>query len=391
LKFRHAGREKALAIGCYVAARGGAVDVSLREARERRDDARELLRRGIDPSAAKREREAAAKRAADDSFEAVAREWIEKSEGAWSAAHAERARSFLGELYPRIGTRPIASLSAADLLAALAPIEKRGALETLHKTRQLAAQVFDYAGRTRGMLGNPGRSLKGALKRREQQRYKFLSRADLGPFLVKLAEYANPATAIALRLQLICATRPGELRAARWQEFDLEAKGGPVWRIPAERMKARREHAVPLPRQAVALLRELAGLQGSEPGALAFRSTKSSEQPISENTLAFAIRRLGFAATAHGARHSFSTIANEDHLARPETIERALAHATPGVAGRYNTAEYLGERRDLLQRWADLLDTLESAARASSLRAAQPAARIKRVQRPRQARAAAAS
>ncbi|MCU0671130.1 MAG: site-specific integrase, partial [Myxococcota bacterium] len=307
----------------------------------------------------------------------------------------------------------IASISAADLLAALTPIEKRGALETLHKTRQLAAQVFDYAGLTRGVIGNPGRSLKGALKRREQRRYKFLTRDELGPFLAKLGEYANPATAIALRLQLICATRPGELRSARWQEFDLAAKVGPVWRVPAERMKARREHVVPLPRQAVALLRELAGLQGSEPGALLFRSALGSEQAISENTLGLAIRRLGFDATAHGARHTFSTIANEDHLARPEVIEAALAHAVPGVAGRYNTAGYLGERRDLLQRWADLLDTLESAAlgerrdllqrwadlldtlesaaRASSLRAAQPAARIKRVQRPRQARAAAAS
>jgi integrase len=382
LKYRHAGREKLLAIGAYTSARAGAVDVTLREARERRDEARNLLRDSIDPSAAKRDRAAEAKRSADNTFGAVAAEWVAKNADAWAPATTERARGYLAGIAPKIGARPVDQISAAELFAALAPIEKRGALETLHKTRALASQVFDYAARTRGLLGNPAASLKGALKRREQQRYRFLSRADLGPFLVKLGEYSGRPTAIALRLQLLCATRPGELRAARWHEFDLAAKGGPIWRIPAGRMKSRREHVVPLPRQAVELLRELAGLVGSEPGALLFRSSRSSEQPISENTLAFAIRRLGFGATAHGARHTFSTIANEEHLARPETIERALAHATPGVAGRYNTADYLAERRALMQRWADMLDSIEGAATGSSLRA--PAQPIKRVtQQPR--------
>lgn len=380
MKYRHAGREKLLAIGAYLGARGGSIDVSLAEARERRDEARRLLRDGIDPVEHKRGQHAEAVRRAASSFETVAREWIDKNRSAWSAAHVERVESFLGELYPRIGARPVDSITAPDLLAALSPIEQRGALETLRKTRQLAGQVFDYAQRTRGTIGNPAAALRGALQRAPQQRYKFLARSELGAFTAKARAYGNAATSIALRLQLLTAARPGEVRAARWREFDLRAKGGPVWRLSAKRMKSRREHVVPLSRQAVALLRELANLQGSEPDALLFPSTAGASQPISENTLSFAIRRLGFAATAHGARHSFSTVANEEHFARPEVIEAALAHAVPGTAGRYNTAEYLAERRELLQKWADLLDSLEIAERAGPKAGqAKPAQRVKRV------------
>lgn len=381
LKYRFAGKERLLAIGAYRSARGGRIEVTLAEARQRRDEARRLLRDGLDPMEHKRGRIAEAVRRAESSFERVALEWISKNEARWSAAHADKVRSFLAELYGRIGARPVDSITAPDLLAALAPIEQRGALETLRKTRQLAGQVFDYAQRTRGTIGNPAAALRGALQRATQQRYKFLARGELGAFVSKARAYGNAATSIALRLQLLTAARPGEVRAARWQEFDLRAKGGPVWRIPAERMKSRRDHVVPLSRQAVGLLRELANLQGSEPGALLFPSTVGASQPISENTLGFAIRRLGFAATAHGARHTFSTIANEDHLARPEVIEAALAHAVPGTAGRYNTAEYVAERRELLQRWADLLDSLETAKSDDAQGDAVAPQRIKRVHR----------
>ena len=386
LKYRFAGREKTFSIGPYMKAHNNRVEVGLREARDKRDEKRRLLRDGVDPGERKRVEKIEAKAKAGKTFEKVALEWQDKHRGTWSSVHRDRVEKFLRmELYPKIGQRPIDAITAPELLAAIEAIEQRGALETAKKTRQYASAVFDYAQRTRGTIGNPAAALRGAMKRRESQRYRFLSRAELGPFLAKLQAYSNRQTSIALRLHLMTAVRPGELRGARWNEFDLSAKAGAIWRVPAERMKGRAEHVVPLSKQAVKLLRELAGLVGSEPGSLLFPSLGSRTVPISENTLTFAIRRLGFAAASHGARHTFSTIANEDHLARPDVIEAALAHKQPGVRGIYNTAEYLADRRALLQQWADLLDKFERSAEKPE----EPVAQIKRVYGPYAKRRAA--
>jgi integrase len=364
MKYRHGGREKLLALGAYVSARGGAVDVSLKEARERREEARRLVRDKLDPVEHRRQQEAENTRRNESNFETVAREWIGKNRAAWSATHAERVEKFLGEeLFPRLGARPVDSITAPDLLAALEAIEARGAIETAKKTRQYASAVFDYASRTRGTLGNPAHALRGALTRRPAQRYQFLSEAELGPFLVAVEQYGNRRTALALRLQLLTATRPGETRFARWREFDL-ARG--LWNIPAERMKMRQPHTIPLSRAARAVLAELADSGAAQPDAYLFPSLVSSAQPISENTLNAAMRKMGFAAVSHGARHCFSTLSNTKQLGRPDAIEAALAHRQAGTRGTYNAADYLEERRELMQRWADLLDALEATARRSA-------------------------
>lgn len=378
MKYRYAGRERLLALGAYVSARGGGVDVTLAEARDRRDAARVLLRDGIDPMQHRRETRIDAKRRAANTFAAVSEEWIAKNAGAWSPVHAERVRKFLRcELYPKLGNRPIDSIAAPELLAALEAIEARGALETAKKTRQYASAVFDFAQRTRGTIGNPAHALRGALTRRPPKRYAFLAEQDLGSFLVKLDAYGNRRTALALKLQLLTATRPGETRYARWREFDLKRR---LWHLPAERMKSRQPHTVPLSSEAMAVLRELANLGDTHPDALLFPSLVSSQQPISENTLNAALRRMGLAAVSHGARHAFSTVCNSRQLGRPDAIEAALAHRQAGVRGVYNAADYLEERRELMQRWADFLVAQERAARSKSQHAkptAQRAASIR--------------
>jgi integrase len=382
MKYRYAGRERLLAFGAYVSARSGGVDVTLAEARDRRDAARALLRDGIDPMQHRRDSRIDAERRAANTFAAVAEEWIAKNAGAWSTVHAERVRKFLRvELYPKLGGRPIDAIAAPELLAALEEIEARGALETAKKTRQYASAVFDYAQRTRGTIGNPAHALRGALTRRPAKRYAFLAEQDLGAFLVKLDAYGNRRTALALKLQLLTATRPGETRFARWCEFDLKRR---LWHVPAERMKSRQPHTIPLSSEAMAVLRELANLGDTHPDALLFPSLVSSQQPISENTLNAALRRMGLAAVSHGVRHTFSTICNSRQLGRPDAIEAALAHRQAGVRGVYNAADYLDERRELMQRWADLLANLQSAERRRLDRtkpAAYPPSRNSRMER----------
>lgn len=382
LKYRHAGREKLLALGCYISARGGGVDVSLKEARDRRDEARRLMRDGEDPLQHRRQRQADAAQRADNTFESVADDWIAKNCGAWSATHAERVRKFLRqELYTRFAARPIDTITAPELLAALEAIEKRGAIETAKKTRQYAAQVFDHAQRTRGTIGNPAHALRGALTRRPAKRYTFLSESELGSFLVKLDGYGNRRTALALKLQLLTATRPSETRFATWGEFDLTQSR---WNVAAERMKSRQPHTVPLSTAALDVLRELADLGNTTPGALLFPSLVSSQQPISENTMNAAIRKLGFAAVSHGARHCFSTIANSRQLGRPDAIEAALAHRQAGTRGTYNASDYIDERAELMQRWADFLASAEARTQSavSALRGTPTRARSTGTTRP---------
>ena len=385
-KYRVGGREKLLALGAYASPQRAGPTVSLKEARERRDEAKRLLRNQVDPMEQRRDAKAEAARRAGNTFESIAREWIARSSDAWSEAHATRVRKFLEqELFPRVGPRPIDSITAAELHAALRAIEARGAIETAQKTRQYASAVFDYSRRTRNTLGNPAQALRRALKRRPAQRYKFLSRHQLGPFLLKLAQYPNDRTRIALRLALLTAVRPGEARGARWSEFDLEADNGPIWCIPAARMKRRQDHVVPLSRQAAAAVRELAAIDGSPPGALLFRSASGGGRPISENTLGFAVRRMGFDATAHGFRHTFATAANEAGY-RADLIERQLANeGSDKIRTNPNPSEWLAERWEMMQWWANELDRLESGAhRALAVPAeVKPAQRIKRAHRGR--------
>lgn len=366
LKYRHAGREKLLSLGPYSAPGGGGL--SLKEARARRDQAKAQLRDGIDPSAAKREAKAEAVRAADNTLRAVAEEWQAKQAGAWSESHRERVRTFLErDVFPQLGARPVAAITAPELLRLIEAIEARGALETARKVRQFLSQALRYAMRTRPEVqSNPADALRGALTRRTSKPYRHLTAEQLGPFLLNLGGYRSATTAAAIRLQLLTACRPGELRGARWAEFDL-APGSELWSIPAERMKGRKRHLVPLSRQAVATLRELAAVTRTAPDALLFRGLNDPREPISDATLRAALQRLGADTTAHGFRHLFSTMANEQLLAPADVIERCLAHEPADrVRAAYNRAEHLDARRALLQSWADLLDSIEAAARATA-------------------------
>ncbi|MEG0822557.1 MAG: integrase arm-type DNA-binding domain-containing protein [Burkholderiaceae bacterium] len=375
LKYRHAGREKLLAFGPYTPTSGGiGMGVSLKEARERRDEAKRKLREGTDPSTARRDAKADAKRDADNSLRVVALEWIAKQAPAWSASHLARVRSFLGaEIFPALGARSITSISAPELLACIEAIEKRGALETARKTLQFCGQLWRYAMRTRPeVLGNPADALRGALTRKKNKPYRHLTFGKVGGFLFRLGGYGSTGTVHALRLLMLTATRPGELRFARWGEFDLSAPGAEAWAIPAERMKMERRHLVPLSRQAVQVLRDLAQVSNTDPGALLFRGLVDSTKPISDATMNGALKRLGADSTSHGFRHLFSTTANERLMGHPDVIERCLAHEhADTVRGTYNRAEMIQERRALLQAWADLLDAEEAAARAKENAAAK--------------------
>jgi len=275
----------------------------------------------------------------------------------WTPGHAERVkRSLEADLYPDIGTRPIASLTAPELLAVLRKIESRGAHELRERVQQRASMIFRYAVATGRCERDPVSDLRGAFTSPTRYNHAALSQKDLPEFFAKLVEYdGEPTTKLAIRLLALTFVRTGELRGAQWVEFNLDAA---EWRIPAERMKMRPEHVVPLSRQAVEVLSELQGLTGS--GALLFPSRSKATQPISENTILYALYRMGYhsRATGHGFRSTASTILNE--LGFPgDVIERQLAHSSKNkVRAAYNKAQYLPERARMMQQWADLLDAL---------------------------------
>lgn len=356
LKYRHAGKEKLLSLGVYGKGDG---KVSLKEARTKRDEAKALLAAGTDPAATmtKREKKRAATLRAENSFESLAREWLKHKSGQWSEGHTKRVLDSLEvEVFPILGDRPVTEITPPEVLEVIRGMEKRGILEAASRTQQRIKSVFRYAIQTGRASYNPSAELAGVLMTRKVQHREALSREALPDFVKKLEAYpGTPEVKQALKLLMLTFVRPGELRGARWEEFDLEAK---VWRIPGERMKMKAPHLVPLSRQALALLEELRPLTGRF--ALLFPGVNDRERPISENTLNDAIRkRLGFQATSHGFRATASTILNEDGF-RPDAIERQLAHAERNkVRAAYHRTEYLEERTKMMQAWADYLDALK--------------------------------
>jgi integrase len=355
LKYRFAGKEKLLALG--VSGDGDDGSITLAKAREKRDAAKTLLEAGIDPSASRREQKRLAEYKAVTTFEAIAREWWEAQKAAWSETHADGTLERLeNELFPRLGSRPIVDIEPPEVLEALRAIEKRGALEIAKKTRVVAGQVFRYAIATGRAKSDPSRDLRGALKTRETRHYSALTRKELPEFLGKLAAYdGNLLTRLALRLLILTFVRTGELRGAQWSEFDLEHG---AWRIPGERMKMGEEHIVPLSRQALAVIEEIRPISGKREHV--FPNEHHPLREMSENTILFALYRMGYRgrATGHGFRATASTILNEMGF-RSDVIERQLAHAERNkIRAAYNRAEYLPERRQMMQAWADLLDDL---------------------------------
>ncbi len=356
LKYRFAGKEKRLALGVYPV-------ISLARARSDARSARELLHDGIDPSMRKRERVREAKLAAANSFEAVAREWHEFMRPKWTPVHAETVIvSLEKDIFPAFGGRPIAELKAPEILDAFRNVEKRGAIDIAQRVRQRTAAVFAFAIGSGYADANPVTAMKGIFLTRREEPRKMLPLSELPEFLQKLRLHkGDPMIRIALRVIILTMVRTNELRGARWQEFDLQ-KG--IWSIPAERMKMRAAHLVPLSRQTLELLDELKPITGHYD--LLFPGRTDRRKTMSENTLLYAIYRMGYhqRATTHGFRALASTVLNESGLWRWDAIERQLAHKEPNeVRAAYHRAEYMDERARMLQWWADYLDTEEAEGR----------------------------
>ena len=359
-KYRFEGKEKRLSLGVYP-------DVALADARARRDAARGLLAAGVDPSAQRRaDKRDAAGRAAN-SFEAVAREWYGKQAHIWVATHASDVlRRLEANLFPEIGATPIAELEAPDLLAAVQKIEQRGAPDLAHRVLQVAGQVLRYGIATGRCTRDLSADLKGALAPHKAKHQAAVTAEELPELLRAIDGYGDlgdKLTGYALRLLALTFVRTGELIGAQWQEFALDQA---VWIIPAARRKMKTEHVVPLSRQAVAILRELQSIGG---GSRYVFPGRNPDKPISNNTMLFALYRLGYKGkmTGHGFRAVASTILNEAGF-RADVIERQLAHCERNdIRGAYNRAEYLPERRKMMQQWADMLAALVKGARVIPL------------------------
>lgn len=352
LKYRFAGKEKRLALGVYP-------EVTLAQAREKRDAARKLLASGVDPSDARKAQNISKAENAENSFEAVAREWFAKFEPIWVTSHSEKIiRRLERDIFPWVGGRPVAEVTGPILLTALRRIENRGAIETAHRALQNCGQIFRYAIATGRAERDPSPDLRGALSpARETHHASITDPNAVGDLLRAMDGYQGSlVTRCALRLAALVFVRPGELRKAEWSEFNLD---GAEWRIPAERMKMREAHIVPLSTQAVATLRELHALTGSR--RYVFPGARTNGRPMSENTVNAALRRIGYTndqMTGHGFRSMASTILNEQGWSR-DAIERQLAHGERNnVRAAYNFAEYLPERRKMMQAWANYLDVL---------------------------------
>lgn len=285
LKYRYEGKEKRLALGVYP-------DVPIALARERRDDARKLLAQGADPSEHKKASKAAKIDRAANSFEVVAREWFDRYSTNWAKSHAQKIiRRLELDLFPWIGARPIADITAPELLAALRRIEARGALETAHRALQNSGQIFRYAIATGRASRDPSPDLRGALPPWKPEHFPTITEpAKVGALMRAFDDYQGHfVTRCALRLAPLVFVRPGELRRAEWTEIDLERA---EWNIPAERMKMREPHLVPLSSQSVAILKELQPLTGD--GRYVFPSLRTSQKPMSDNAILSAMRRMGF-------------------------------------------------------------------------------------------------
>ena len=348
LRYFFAGKEKLLALGVYP-------DVDLADARERRAQARKVLAAGNDPGEVKKEAKRAETLKSANAFEVVAREWFDKRTHEWAPSSAETTLARLEQhVLPKLGPRPIAEIGAPEVLAMLRVVEARGTLETARRVMQLTGQIFMYSIATGRAERNPVPDLRGALKTPVTKHHSFLKATELPKYLRNLEAYdGSPQTKLALRFLLLTFVRTTELRAAQWTEINWTKA---EWRIPAERMKMKDLHIVPLSRQAVAVLRELEKHSGQRP--YVFPNEHNPATFMSENTMLFALYRMGYRsrATGHGFRSTASTILNE-HSFRADVIERQLAHSERDtVRAAYNHAQYLPERRKMMQWWADYLD-----------------------------------
>ena len=360
LKYRVDGREKKLGIGRYP-------EVSLADARKCRDEAREQIAVGKDPSREKQRNKTRAKLAADNTFSGLSAEYCQKrrrdGSKAWAPATAVRSEYLLSLLTPALGAIPIAKIEPADVLLALRKIEGKGNLESARRTLQLASAVFRYAVSTARLSSDPTRDLRGALTAPTVTHYAAITEAkSVGELLRAIDGYEGQGLSrLAMQLAPHVYVRPGELRHAEWKEIDLDAG---LWVIPASKMKMGKAHHVPLSRQSVVLLREVHVASG--PAGYVFPSIRTGSRPMSENTINAALRRLGYSSnemTAHGFRAMASTLLNESGKWHPDAIERALSHRdTDKVRAAYDRGTHWKERVEMAQWWSDYLDQLRKGA-----------------------------
>ena len=355
-KYRFNNKEKKLAFGSYP-------EISLQDARQRREDARRLLANDVDPDAV-RKAQKQAKTEETETFEVIAREWHTTFTPSWTARHTATILSRLNhDLIPWLGSRPINEIKAPELLSVLRRAESRGALELAHRLRAIAGQVFRYAVATGRAERDPSGDLRGAIPPPKIKHHAAITDPkEVAPLLRALDGYQGGfVVKCALRLAPLLFVRPGELRHAEWAEINLDEA---VWNIPAHKMKMKQTHTVPLCNQVIGILKELQEYTGA--GRYVFPSVRTHARPMSENTVNAALRHAGYdkeTMTGHGFRAMARTILDEVLHVRPDYIEHQLAHAVRDPNGRaYNRTAHLEERRKMMQTWADYLDGLKAGA-----------------------------
>ncbi len=360
-RYKFAGSETIMVLGEYP-------ETGLEAAREQRAEARRLVKAGKNPTEERRLQKQTVEHAKEaekvleeNSFEMIALEWHEHQLARWTEAHAIATLTiFKRNVFPTIGEIPVEQISPPMVLQILRKVEFRGALEIAAKTLQHMNAVFRYAIQTGRATYNPAADMRGALKKRKVQHHPMIQPEDLPAFLQTLTKGdIHITTRLAIQFTILTAARSGEVRGATWAEIDLEKN---IWTVPAERMKMRSLHIVPLSTQAIAILNRLKILYGDK--GLVFPGIHFPDKPISENTMLYALYRIGYhsKATMHGFRALFSTIANESGF-NPEAIERQLAHQEKNaVRAAYHRAEYIADRIDMMQWWGDYLHQVEYGA-----------------------------
>jgi integrase len=358
LNYLYLGKHRTLAFGAWP-------HVSLADARSRREEARRLIAAGLDPSHEQKVAAARARVEENDTFKTVAEEWVAKNQREGMAEITlSKIRWLLDKAYPKIGTRPIAKITAQEVLAVLRAIEATGRYESARRMRSVLSRVFRYAIATTRAERDPASDLRGALTVPKAKHLAAITTEKGAGALMRAIEgYTGHAiTLLALRLSAHLFVRPGELRQAEWQEFDFDRS---IWNIPEHKMKMRQPHRVPLSTQVTGLFEELFELTGT--GKYCFPSFRSPRRPMSENTVNAALRALGFGQeemTAHGFRAMAATLLNEHGLFNPDAIERQLAHMeNNGVRRAYTRGEYWDERVRMMQHWSDHLDHLRDGAK----------------------------
>ncbi|MEO3380257.1 integrase arm-type DNA-binding domain-containing protein [Enterobacter soli] len=346
-RYRFAGKPKMISLGVYPT-------ITLADARSRRDDARKLVAEGMNPSEVRKEQKIALQTESESAFEKIATEWHQMKSAKWSAGYAsDIMEAFQNDIFPYVGTRPVGEIKPLELLNVLRKIEKRGALEKMRKVRQRCSEVFRYAIATGRAEFNPAADLSSALDVHQSNHFPFLKADEIPDFLRALDGYTGSRLVqIATKLLMITGVRTIELRAALWSEFDLD---NAIWEIPAERMKMRRAHLVPLSTHALDLLNELTIMTGNY--RYVFPGRNDANKPMSEASINQVIKRIGYGGriTGHGFRHTLSTILHEQSF-NSEWIEVQLAHVDKNnIRGTYNHAIYISSREKMMQWYSDYL------------------------------------